>query len=54
MAVVGALLSAMACDALPSDAAGARAGEAFLGGFLMLFGSRMGSGCTSGHGERDV
>ena len=24
--------------------------EAFVGGFLMIFGSRIGSGCTSGHG----
>ena len=23
---------------------------AFIGGFLMIFGSRMGGGCTSGHG----
>ena len=24
--------------------------EAFVGGFLMIFGSRIASGCTSGHG----
>lgn len=28
--------------------------EAFIGGFLILFGSRMGAGCTSGHGITGV
>lgn len=31
-------------------AKGVKEWEAFLGGFLMIFGSRIGSGCTSGHG----
>lgn len=34
----------------PYDPAGLSPTEAFAGGFLMLFGSRVGSGCTSGHG----
>jgi len=33
-----------------NGADGIGAGIAFLGGFLMLFGSRWGHGCTSGHG----
>jgi len=31
-------------------AAGVPAWQGFVGGFLMIFGSRIGSGCTSGHG----
>ena len=30
--------------------AGVSPGEAFGGGFMMLFGARMARGCTSGHG----
>ena len=33
-----------------NGADGIGAGISFLGGFLMLFGSRWGHGCTSGHG----
>lgn len=50
-AVFGAHLSAEMSQNYPSKAYPIRTlYEAFLGGFLMLFGSRMGGGCTSGHG----
>ena len=50
-AVVGAFAS---CTSTPISSFGTVNGlppvEGFIGGFLMLFGSRMANGCTSGHG----
>jgi len=49
--VLGAYVSASLADNLPSEAVGIQSKlTAFLGGVLMLFGSRLGAGCTSGHG----
>ncbi|CAD7975966.1 unnamed protein product [Amoebophrya sp. A120] len=51
MAVFGAYCSARLADNLPSGAPYVQSEiTAFLGGTLMLFGSRLGGGCTSGHG----
>jgi len=50
VAVFGAYISAVLSDSMPSSAGGVDASSAFIGGFLMLFGSRLGGGCTSGHG----
>lgn len=51
--VIGAVLGG-AISALASDSFGSQEGitgvMAFFGGFLMLFGSRVARGCTSGHG----
>lgn len=49
-AVLGAFLSAMYSESLPTSASGVSVPEALIGGFLMIFGSRLGGGCTSGHG----
>ena len=49
-AIVGARVSAGLSDTFPTTASGVQTGAALLGGFLMLFGSRLGGGCTSGHG----
>ena len=50
-AVFGSYLSGLAGGNLPSSAPGiANEATAFVGGFMMLFGSRIASGCTSGHG----
>ncbi|CAD7956715.1 unnamed protein product [Amoebophrya sp. A120] len=51
MSVFGAYCSARLADNLPSGAPYVQSEiSAFLGGTLMLFGSRLGGGCTSGHG----
>ena len=47
--VLGGFLSASASSSFGS-AKGVTPAAAIVGGFLMLFGSRLGSGCTSGHG----
>jgi len=47
--IAGASASALASDSLAS-VPGVTVGAACGGGFLMLFGSRLGAGCTSGHG----
>lgn len=49
-AALGAFLSAFLSGTFPSAATGVGAPAGFLGGVLMLFGSRYGCGCTSGHG----
>ena len=50
-AIVGAYLSGLSCDTVPSQARGVSSpAVAFCGGFLMLIGSRFSGGCTSGHG----
>nr|XP_002740360.2 PREDICTED: uncharacterized protein LOC100378393 [Saccoglossus kowalevskii] len=48
-AVVGAFISALCSGAL-AIVPGISLVSSFFGGFIMLFGSRLGSGCTSGHG----
>ncbi|XP_077980200.1 thiosulfate transporter TsuA-like [Glandiceps talaboti] len=48
-AVVGALISAVCSNSL-ALVPGIGLASAFFGGFLMLFGARLGAGCTSGHG----
>jgi len=48
-AVLGGAISALASDSFGTQE-GLQAGFAFCGGFLMLFGSRVARGCTSGHG----
>ena len=48
-AILGAFISSWNTGTY-GTAASPQEWEAFLGGFLMLFGSRLGSGCTSGHG----
>eukprot|EP01147_Barroeca_monosierra_P007365 gene7365-9751_t len=48
-AMLGALVSAVSSNTL-GDAHGITPGAGFIGGFLMLFGSRLAGGCTSGHG----
>eukprot|EP00746_Dinoflagellata_sp_MGD_P140697 gnl/MRDRNA2_/MRDRNA2_73899_c0_seq2.p1 gnl/MRDRNA2_/MRDRNA2_73899_c0~~gnl/MRDRNA2_/MRDRNA2_73899_c0_seq2.p1 ORF type:complete len:405 (+),score=51.86 gnl/MRDRNA2_/MRDRNA2_73899_c0_seq2:80-1294(+) len=50
LAVLGSYASGALSDSIPTSAAGVSAPSAFIGGFLMLFGSRFGGGCTSGHG----
>lgn len=50
VAVLGAAVSAVLSDSMPTSAAGVDVASAFVGGFLMIFGSRLGGGCTSGHG----
>ncbi|XP_033725526.1 UPF0394 inner membrane protein YeeE-like [Pecten maximus] len=47
--VVGACLSGVASDTLTTSK-GPQLPVAFFGGFLLLFGARLGAGCTSGHG----
>ena len=47
--IVGAYLSATLSGTY-NTALGVPPVEAFLGGFFMLFGSRLAAGCTSGHG----
>ena len=49
-AVLGSWLSATLSDTVPTTAEGVPVAPALIGGFLMLFGSRLGGGCTSGHG----
>jgi len=50
-AVLGAYASAIIADNIPTSAPGVETPYvAFFGGMLMLFGSRLGNGCTSGHG----
>jgi len=46
---LGALLSAKLSDSIGIEE-GLNGVECFVGGFLMVFGSRMCGGCTSGHG----
>ncbi|XP_071487501.1 thiosulfate transporter TsuA-like [Diadema antillarum] len=48
-AVVGACVSAAASRSLGS-VPGVSLASSFIGGFLLIFGSRLASGCTSGHG----
>ena len=48
--ILGARLSAELSDTYPTTAKGVQVPAALLGGFLMIFGSRLGGGCTSGHG----
>ena len=48
--MLGAYFSAQLSQTFPTSAAGVPAPAAFAGGFLMLFGARLGGGCTSGHG----
>lgn len=48
-AILGAFISSWTTGTFASAASPAE-WEGFLGGFIMLFGSRLGSGCTSGHG----
>ncbi|XP_070580847.1 thiosulfate transporter TsuA-like isoform X2 [Ptychodera flava] len=48
-AIVGALVSALCSQSL-GMVPGISLVSSFFGGFLMLFGARMGAGCTSGHG----
>jgi len=48
-AALGAYVAASAGGTLGTSR-GVPPGPAFVGGFLMLFGSRMAGGCTSGHG----
>jgi len=51
--VLAAVMGTYLCEAQKNDvgkAPGVHAAAAFTGGFLMLFGSRMAAGCTSGHG----
>eukprot|EP00055_Hartaetosiga_balthica_P008323 m.30651 g.30651 ORF g.30651 m.30651 type:complete len:429 (+) comp6240_c0_seq1:165-1451(+) len=53
MAVVGALASAYMSNSFPAKDYGVPSStvtQSFLGGFIMLFGSRLAGGCTSGHG----
>lgn len=55
VAVLGAFVSATTVDNLPTSAPGVETPYmAFGGGLLMLFGSRLGNGCTSGHGIAGV
>mmetsp|Transcript_4721 Transcript_4721/g.9898 ORF Transcript_4721/g.9898 Transcript_4721/m.9898 type:complete len:446 (-) Transcript_4721:1327-2664(-) len=49
-AVIGAFVSAHLSVGYGHVANGVFPAEAFFGGVLMLFGSRLASGCTSGHG----
>ena len=49
-AIVGARLSAELSGTYPTTAEGVQIPAALIGGFLMIFGSRLGGGCTSGHG----
>jgi hypothetical protein len=54
-AVLGAFASATTVDNLPTSASGVETPYmAFGGGLMMLFGSRLGNGCTSGHGIAGV
>ena len=48
-AVLGAFISSWSTGTF-NVAKPVKEWEAFLGGFIMIFGSRFGSGCTSGHG----
>lgn len=48
-AVIGGLVSAISSSTL-SSSHGIQAHAAFFGGFIMIFGARFASGCTSGHG----
>ena len=48
-AVLGALAAAASAKML-GDVDGVTPAAGFIGGFLMLFGSRLAGGCTSGHG----
>jgi hypothetical protein len=48
-AILGAFITSWSTGTF-GLARGVQVWEAFLGGFLMIFGSRVGSGCTSGHG----
>ncbi|EGD75566.1 hypothetical protein PTSG_06635 [Salpingoeca rosetta] len=48
-AIIGALVSAVSSGVL-GDVHGIHPAAGFIGGFLMLFGSRLAGGCTSGHG----
>ncbi|XP_069109244.1 probable transporter PD_1892 [Argopecten irradians] len=47
--VVGACLSGVSSDTL-NTSKGPQLPMALFGGFLLLFGARLGAGCTSGHG----
>jgi len=47
--IFGAFVSSLASNSL-GQVAGVTPMAAFAGGFIMLFGSRLGAGCTSGHG----
>jgi hypothetical protein len=49
-AMGGSAVSAALSGSLPSSAKGVGLPAAFVGGAIMLFGSRFGAGCTSGHG----
>lgn len=49
-AIAGGFVSASASSTFPSRSPGLPALHAFLGGFISLLGSRIGNGCTSGHG----
>jgi uncharacterized membrane protein YedE/YeeE len=49
-AILGSYISARLSDTFPATASGVSIPTALIGGFLMLFGSRLGGGCTSGHG----
>ncbi len=49
-AIIGARVSAGLSGTFPTTASGVQIPAALIGGFLMLFGSRLGGGCTSGHG----
>lgn len=49
-AILGAYVSAQLSGTFPTSASGVPAPSALIGGFLMLFGSRLAGGCTSGHG----
>eukprot|EP00056_Hartaetosiga_gracilis_P007515 m.109170 g.109170 ORF g.109170 m.109170 type:complete len:165 (+) comp12729_c0_seq1:15-509(+) len=53
-AIVGAFVSATASDSVGAPRDLMTPAAAFFGGFLMLFGSRMAGGCTSGHGISGV
>ena len=50
LAAVGGAALAAATQNEPLGVLGVDTPAAFCGGFLMLFGSRMAGGCTSGHG----
>ena len=51
--IIGSLVSATA-SSTHGDVHGVRGYQAFLGGAIMLFGARLGGGCTSGHGLSGV
>ncbi|ESO93124.1 hypothetical protein LOTGIDRAFT_162150 [Lottia gigantea] len=52
-AVVGGLVSSMSSNSF-NDVQGVGVFEALVGGFLIVFGARFASGCTSGHGLSGV